>query len=110
MGPLLALYGMSREDASPVAATVAAAQAGDLGAWQDLAREFQDVAVGLAFGLVGNVEGARDVAQEALLLSFQHLGELEAPAAFPAWAGSAGTDGQRPAIIGGHDRRLARWR
>jgi RNA polymerase sigma factor (sigma-70 family) len=67
------------------AALVAAAQAGDAGAWDALVREFQDVAVALAISLVQTRDEALDVAQDAFLLAYEHLAALAEPRAFPGW-------------------------
>src|SRR5262245_49195419 len=64
---------------------VQAARAGSPDAWAELVDRFQDVAVATALGWSGDVEAARDVAQEAFALAFAHLRELEDLGAFPAW-------------------------
>jgi RNA polymerase sigma factor (sigma-70 family) len=61
------------------------AQCGDLSAFADLVIAFQDLAVGTAFGWLGEIELARDATQEAFLEAHLHLQELREPAAFPAW-------------------------
>jgi len=66
-------------------AVVEAARAGSPDAWSALVARFQDVAVATALGWTGEIESARDAAQEAFALAFRHLHELEAPGAFPAW-------------------------
>jgi RNA polymerase sigma factor (sigma-70 family) len=67
-----------------LAELVALARGGEAEAWGELARRFQDVAVGLAVAR-GCWDAAEDVAQEAFALAFRHLGALEDPQAFPAW-------------------------
>src|SRR5262245_42614870 len=64
---------------------VVAARAGGADAWAQLVARFQDVAVAAALGWTGDVESARDAAQEAFAIAFVHLPELEDPGAFPAW-------------------------
>lgn len=64
---------------------VEAARAGSPDAWAELVARFQDVAVATALGCSGEVESARDAAQEAFALAFRHLRELEDASAFPAW-------------------------
>jgi RNA polymerase sigma factor (sigma-70 family) len=61
------------------------AAGGDVAAWDDLVGEFQDVALALALHWSHDWDAARDIAQEAFLLAFRHLGELRDPRAFPAW-------------------------
>jgi RNA polymerase sigma-70 factor (ECF subfamily) len=64
---------------------VEAARAGSPHAWAELVTRFQDVAVATALGCSGEIESARDIAQEAFVLAFRHLRELEDTGAFPAW-------------------------
>ncbi len=74
-----------RRDIDGLDAVVEAARAGRPDAWAELVVRFQDVAVATALGWSGEVESARDVAQEAFALAFAHLRELENASAFPAW-------------------------
>ncbi len=69
----------------PYIAVVMRAQRGDLAAFTELVIAFQDLAVGTAFGWLGEIELARDATQEAFLEAHLHLKELREPAAFPAW-------------------------
>jgi RNA polymerase sigma factor (sigma-70 family) len=64
---------------------VEAARAGSPDAWRVLVERFQDLAVALAYGRLGEMEAARDASQEAFGLAFGHLDELADPAAFPGW-------------------------
>ncbi len=64
---------------------VTSAQAGNLEAFSTLVTRFQNMAFATAFTLLGNVQLAEDVAQEAFLEAYIHLTQLETPAAFPAW-------------------------
>ena len=73
------------EDREGWSALVAAAQAGDAAAWEPLIARFEDFAVAAAVGLGGNLDAAQDIAQEAFVLAFRHLGSLDDPLAFPAW-------------------------
>jgi RNA polymerase sigma factor (sigma-70 family) len=66
-------------------AVVERAQRGDLSAFSELVVRFQDLAVGTAFGWLGEIETARDVSQEAFIEAHVHLLQLREPAAFPAW-------------------------
>ena len=61
------------------------AQRGDTQAFSDLVTRFQDLAVGTAYAWLGDVETAKDVAQEAFFDAHKHLGSLREPAAFPGW-------------------------
>ena len=69
----------------PYIAVVERAQRGDLAAFAELVVAFQDLAVGTAFGWLGEIELARDATQEAFLDAHLHLRDLREPAAFPAW-------------------------
>jgi RNA polymerase sigma factor (sigma-70 family) len=64
---------------------VRAAQAGDLDAFGELVRRFQDMAYAAAYASLGDHHGAQDAAQEAFLAAFMDLGHLREPAAFPGW-------------------------
>jgi RNA polymerase sigma factor (sigma-70 family) len=48
-------------------------------------RQFQDMAVGYAFSLLGNFHEAEDAAQDAFVAAFQRLPQLRDPGAFPGW-------------------------
>ena len=63
--------------------TVLAAQNGDESAFSDLVIRFQDMAVGYAFGILGDFH--RDQARDAFLETYRRLGQLKEPVAFPAW-------------------------
>jgi DNA-directed RNA polymerase specialized sigma24 family protein len=55
------------------------AQAGDLDAFDVLVRRFQDMAVGYAYALLGDLHLAEDAAQEAFVGAYRNLGQLRAP-------------------------------
>ena len=61
------------------------AQAGDLTAFGDLVRRFQDMAVGYAYGVLGDIHLAEDAAQEAFLEAHRSLPTLREPNAFASW-------------------------
>ncbi|MBV7328343.1 sigma-70 family RNA polymerase sigma factor [Chloroflexi bacterium TSY] len=61
------------------------AQAGDLTAFGDLVCRFQDVAVGYAYGILGDMYLAEDAAQEAFLEAYRCLPALREPNAFASW-------------------------
>lgn len=54
-------------------------------AFGELVTRFQDMAYGYAYSILGNAQAAQDVAQEAFLVAYQNLGQLQEPAAFSAW-------------------------
>lgn len=70
---------------APLAEQVAAAKAGDREAFAALVKRFQGIAVGLAYARLRDADVARDVAQEAFLDAYVHLGQLREDAAFPGW-------------------------
>lgn len=64
---------------------VARAQEGDLSAFDEIVRRFQDMAVGYAFSVLGDAHLAEDAAQEAFLSAWRYLAQLDHPPAFPVW-------------------------
>jgi RNA polymerase sigma-70 factor (ECF subfamily) len=64
---------------------VARARAGDLDAAGELLARHQRLAYTTALRLVGNPTEAEDVAQDALVQAYTHLGDLEQDADFPPW-------------------------
>jgi RNA polymerase sigma factor (sigma-70 family) len=73
------------EDRDRWVALVRAAQRGDASVWPALIDRFEDIAVASAVGLCGDLDEAPDIAQEAFVLAFRHIDDLQDPAAFPAW-------------------------
>jgi RNA polymerase sigma factor (sigma-70 family) len=73
------------EDRQGYVGLVAAAQQGNLAAFGELVRRFQDMAYAAAFSQLGDPHRAEDAAQEALLAAFSDLPQLREPAAFPGW-------------------------
>ena len=61
------------------------ARGGDLSAYDELVRHFQDMAVGYAYSRLGDLGLAQDAAQEAFLLAYRQLDSLRAPGAFAGW-------------------------
>ena len=61
------------------------AQGGDADAFADLVRLYQRRAVSVAYRLVGNVEDASDVSQDAFVRAFRCLDQLDDPARFGSW-------------------------
>ncbi len=58
---------------------------GDAAAFARLARDYQRMVFGLAFGHLRNFQEAQDVAQEVFTKAYQSLGTLRKPEAFSAW-------------------------
>lgn len=80
---------------------VARAREGDLAAFGELVERFQDAAVGYAWGQLGDLPDARDVAQDAFVDVLRKIAMLRDPAAFPTWLRT---------IVATHCRRRRRWR
>ena len=66
-------------------ALVIRARTGDADAFGALVGEFQGVAVGYAFSLLGDFGLAEDAAQEAFFQAYKDLEKLREPKAFPGW-------------------------
>jgi len=64
---------------------VVRAQQGDLAAFGQIVRRFQDMAYGFAYSILGDFHLAEDVAQEAFIQAYRDLCQLREPAAFPGW-------------------------
>ncbi len=64
---------------------VRSAQSGDPEAFAELVRRYQRRAVSLAYRLLGNIEDAGDVSQEAFIRAYRHLSQLDDPSRFGAW-------------------------
>jgi RNA polymerase sigma factor (sigma-70 family) len=58
---------------------------GDVTAFVELTRRFQQFAFGSALALVGDFQNAEDVVQEAFVAAWSALPSLADPAAFPGW-------------------------
>lgn len=61
------------------------AQNGDLDAFGSIVTQFQDLAVGYAYSVLGDFHLAEDAAQEAFIGAFRDLKMLREPDAFPSW-------------------------
>jgi RNA polymerase sigma-70 factor (ECF subfamily) len=68
-----------------IADAVEAARAGDLGAFRVLVDATHQGAYAIAWQVLRRDPEARDVVQEAFLVAFRRLSELENPAAFAGW-------------------------
>ncbi|NLX05628.1 MAG: sigma-70 family RNA polymerase sigma factor [Phycisphaerae bacterium] len=64
---------------------VARAKAGELGAYGEIVRRFQDMAFGYACSILGDFHLAEDAAQDAFVEAYRRLGQLTVPQAFPGW-------------------------
>ena len=73
---------MNREEATR---RIKQAQAGDLGAFNGIVRQFQDMAVGYASSILGDFQAAQDAAQDAFVEAYLSLSALHSPEAFPIW-------------------------
>ncbi len=68
-----------------LAKVVANAQAGDIDAFTAMVRRYQNMAVGYAYSVLGDLDLAADAAQEAFVRAYLDLATLREPHAFPAW-------------------------
>lgn len=64
---------------------VVSAQTGDHKAFTHLVRQFQDMAVGYAYSIIGDFHLAQDAAQEAFVGAWTNLPRLQNPEAFAGW-------------------------
>jgi RNA polymerase sigma-70 factor (ECF subfamily) len=65
--------------------TVAAARAGDLGAFELLMRQHERLVLATALRLTGNMADAQDISQEVFLRLYKNLSKVQAANALPAW-------------------------
>jgi RNA polymerase sigma factor (sigma-70 family) len=54
-------------------------------AFTKIVQDFQDMAFGCAYGIIGDVHLAQDAAQESFLVAYRDLQHLRNPEAFPGW-------------------------
>jgi RNA polymerase sigma-70 factor, ECF subfamily len=64
---------------------VAAAKAGDVGAFENLVNRYERKIFRLAQHITQNTEDAQDVTQEAFLKAYEHLGEFQGNSRFYTW-------------------------
>ena len=64
---------------------IARTRNGDMDAYGQIARRFQDMAYGYAYSILGDFHLAEDAAQEAFLEAHRQLPKLREPSAFPGW-------------------------
>ncbi|MDA1191164.1 MAG: RNA polymerase sigma factor [Candidatus Poribacteria bacterium] len=61
------------------------AQEGDSEAFGELVRQFQGMAFGYAYSLLGDFHLAQDAAQDAFIQAYHDIRMVTTPAAFPSW-------------------------
>ncbi|MHC4574628.1 MAG: sigma-70 family RNA polymerase sigma factor [Planctomycetota bacterium] len=61
------------------------ARSGDVEAYGHIVRQFQDMAYGFAYSMLGDFHLAEDAAQEAFIAAYECLGQLREPGAFAGW-------------------------
>lgn len=61
------------------------ARVGDLAAYGEIVKRYQDMAVGYAFSILGDFHLSEDAAQEAFVEAFRCLPSLREPDAFASW-------------------------
>ena len=64
---------------------ISRAQAGDLDAYGAIVQQFQDMAVGYAYSILGDFHLAEDAAQEAFIEAYPILSRVYGPVVFPGW-------------------------
>ncbi len=72
-------------DVEELRSLVERARAGDVDAYAEIVRRFQDMAYGYAYSILGDFHLAQDAAQEAFVRAYRDLAKLREPAAFPGW-------------------------
>ena len=64
---------------------IISARYGDLEAFGRIVRQFQDMAYGFAYSILGDFHLAEDAVQEAFIEAYRQLQNLRVPEAFPGW-------------------------
>lgn len=64
---------------------VARTQSGDLEAYGEIVRRFQDMAYGYGYSILGDFSAGEDAAQESFIQAYKELSGLREPDAFPGW-------------------------
>lgn len=72
-------------DGEELTTLVNKARNGDLAAYGEIVRRFQDMAVGYSYSLLGDFHLAEDAAQEAFIGAYLDLAKLRESAAFTSW-------------------------
>ena len=60
-------------------------KAGDVYAFTELVRRYQNLAFGYAYAILRDFHLAQDAAQEAFVVTYADIGKLQNPDAFPGW-------------------------
>ncbi|MEM7538845.1 MAG: GNAT family N-acetyltransferase [Chloroflexota bacterium] len=68
-----------------LAGIITSIQHGKTEGYTEVIDRFQDMAVGYAYASLGDMEAAKDVAQEAFIDAYNGIASLRDPAAFPGW-------------------------
>jgi len=80
-----AFWHEARPEVEEVKSLVERSRSGDLDAFGQIVRRFQDMAYGFAYSILGDFHCAEDVAQEAFIDAYRQLADLRKPEAFPGW-------------------------
>jgi RNA polymerase sigma factor (sigma-70 family) len=67
------------------AALVLRAKEGDVRAFEVLVGRYQNLACSVAYGACGDLHRSEEIAQEAFISAWRHLGQLKDPAVFRSW-------------------------
>jgi RNA polymerase sigma-70 factor (ECF subfamily) len=76
---------LDETDKETEAALVARARAGDVAAYEELVRRYQQVAFRVAYVIAGSAQEAEDAAQEGFLRAYRALSQLRADAPLRPW-------------------------
>jgi RNA polymerase sigma-70 factor, ECF subfamily len=83
--PALAVTAIAMPAPEDCARTLEAAKAGDAAAFERLMKRHERMVLGTAWRLLGNLEDAKDVAQEVFLRLYRNLPKIEAAENFQGW-------------------------
>ena len=64
---------------------IAAAQSGDLAAFEQIIRQYERLVLVTALRMLGNLADAQDASQEVFLRLYRNLGKVESSGAFSSW-------------------------
>lgn len=76
---------MSEGDTGELELLIGRARSGDLEAYGQIVRQYQEMAYGCAYSILGDSHLAQDAAQEAFVEAHRKLADLRLAAAFPGW-------------------------
>ena len=79
------MCGMNGELQDKITELVERARRGELSAFAELVRRFQDMACGYAYAVLGDFHLAQDAAQEAFVEAYRKLEQLREPERFAGW-------------------------